>query len=114
MSDHLQFSCDYLEGAHPAVLRRLIETNLEQTPGYGLDPYSAAAKEKIRTACRAPGAEVFFLTGGTQTNAVVIDALLKRYQGVIAADTGHISVHEAGAIELGGTRSSPFPTRRAS
>ena len=102
MDNVLSFSCDYMEGAHPEILRRLIETNLEKTPGYGLDNYSESAREKIRSACKAPDAEVFFLVGGTQTNAVVIDALLKSYQGVIAADTGHISVHEAGAIEFGG------------
>lgn len=100
MSTFLSFSSDYMEGAHPEILRRLAETNLERTPGYGLDRYSESAKEKIRAACRCPDAEIFFLVGGTQTNATVIDALLQSYQGVIAADTGHISVHEAGAIEF--------------
>lgn len=100
MSTFLSFSSDYMEGAHPEILRRLAETNLEKTPGYGLDRYSESAKEKIRAACMCPDAEIFFLVGGTQTNATVIDALLQSYQGVIAADTGHISVHEAGAIEF--------------
>ena len=109
MEHHLSFSCDYMEGAHPQILQRLIETNLVQTPGYGLDSYCASAKEKIRTACQAPDADIFFLTGGTQTNATVIDAVLKSYQGVIAADTGHISVHEAGAIELGGHKVLTLP-----
>lgn len=109
MEHHLSFSCDYMEGAHPRILQRLIETNLVQTPGYGLDSYCASAKEKIRSACQAPDADIFFLTGGTQTNATVIDAVLKSYQGVIAAETGHISVHEAGAIELGGHKVLTLP-----
>lgn len=111
MEHSLSFSCDYMEGAHPRILQRLIETNLVQTPGYGLDSYCASAKEKIRTACQAPDADIFFLTGGTQTNATVIDAVLKSYQGVIAAETGHISVHEAGAIELGGHKVLTLPHR---
>ena len=102
MGEKLCFASDYMEGAHPAIMQRLVATNLEQTAGYGQDAYSAAAREKIRAACRAPEAEVFFLVGGTQTNATVIDALLRPWQGVVAAETGHISVHEAGAIEAGG------------
>lgn len=98
----LSFASDYMEGAHPEILRRLLETNMEQTAAYGLDAYSESAREKIRAACQANDAEIFFLIGGTQANAVVIDALLRSYQGVIAAETGHISVHEAGAIEFGG------------
>ena len=98
----LSFASDYMEGAHPEILRRLLETNMEQTAGYGLDAYSESARKKIRAACQADDAEIFFLIGGTQANAVVIDALLRSYQGVIAAETGHISVHEAGAIEFGG------------
>ncbi len=98
----LSFSSDYMEGAHPAILRALTETNLVRTPGYGLDPYCDSAKEKIRAACAAPDAEIFFLVGGTQTNALVIKSLLRPYEGVIAPETGHISVHEAGAIEMGG------------
>ena len=109
MSHVLSFSCDYMKGAHPQILQRLTETNLLKTPGYGLDSFSESAKAKIREACSAPDAEVFFLTGGTQTNATVIDALLKSYQGVIAADTGHISVHEAGAIEFGGHKVLTLP-----
>ena len=105
----LSFSCDYMEGAHPAILRRLAETNMEKTPGYGLDEYSASAKAKIRDACRCPEAEVFFLVGGTQTNAAVIDAMLRSYQGVIAAESGHVSVHEAGAIEHDGHKVLPLP-----
>ena len=98
----LYFASDYMEGAHPAIMKKLMETNLEKTVGYGQDPYTEDAKEKIRKACNAPEAEVFLLVGGTQTNATVIDALLKSYQGVVAADTGHIATHESGAIEFGG------------
>lgn len=98
----LSFSSDYMEGAHPKILERLVETNLEKSAGYGLDEYSQSAKDKIRAACNAPEADVFLLSGGTQTNATMIDALLRSYQGVIAADTGHIALHEAGAIEFGG------------
>ena len=82
---------------------------LKKTPGYGSDCYCEAAKAKIREACNAPAAEIFFLVGGTQTNATVIDAMLKSYQGVIAASTGHISVHEAGAIEFGGHKVLTLP-----
>ena len=102
MNERLSFASDYMEGAHPEILQRLAQTNLEQTAGYGLDIYSDAAREKIRAACRAPHAEVHFLTGGTQTNRTVISALLHPYEGVIAADSGHITVHEAGAVEAGG------------
>jgi threonine aldolase len=103
------FESDYLEGAHPLIMQRLLETNMEKTPGYGLDTYCERAKEKIRKACGCPQAEVFFLTGGTQTNAAVIDALLRSYQGVVAADSGHISTHEAGAIEFGGHKVLTLP-----
>lgn len=95
----LHFECDYTQGAHPEVLRRLVETNMEATSGYGNDIYCASAKEKIKLACGKPDAEVFFLVGGTQTNATVIAAMLKSWQGVVSAETGHINVHEAGAIE---------------
>lgn len=105
----LGFASDYMEGTHPAILNRLLETNLEKTVGYGLDIYCEAAREKIRMACAAPEAEVHFLTGGTQANATVIDAMLRSYQGVIAADTGHINGHEAGAIELGGHKVLTLP-----
>ncbi len=105
----LSFSCDYSEGAHESVLRRLIETNMEHLSGYGSDEYTQSAKEKIRAACADDKADVFFLVGGTQTNAVVIDALLERYEGVISAETGHINVHEAGAIEFTGHKVMPLP-----
>ena len=76
----LYFASDYQEGAHPLILQRLAETNMLKTAGYGLDEFSAAARQKIRLACQAPEADVFFLTGGTQTNAVLIGALLRPYQ----------------------------------
>jgi len=100
-SEKLFFASDYMEGTHPAILAKLTETNMEKTVGYGFDQYTLSAKDKIRSACQAPDAEIFFLVGGTQANATVIDAMLRSYQGVIAADTGHIATHEAGAIELG-------------
>ena len=98
----LHFDSDYMEGAHPELMRRLMETNLEQTVGYGNDAYTARAKELIKQACGCPDARVFLLVGGTQTNATVIDGLLARHEGVLAAETGHINVHESGAIEACG------------
>lgn len=98
----LSFECDYSEGAHEKILERLLETNMEQLPGYGSDRYCEQAKEKIKEACCCPEAQIFFLLGGTQTNEVVIDSMLRSYEGVVAAKTGHVSVHEAGAIEYGG------------
>ncbi len=100
--DKLFFASDYMEGAHPKILEKLIETNLMKTPGYGTDVFCESARAKIRKACDAPNAEVYFLPGGTQTNAMIINYLLRPYQGVIAAVTGHIEGHEAGAIENGG------------
>ena len=98
----ISFESDYIAGAHPEVLKKLAETNLESLPGYGSDPYCESAKQKIREAVGIPDAEIFFLAGGTQANAVVISAMLADYEGVIAAKTGHISSHEAGAIEYTG------------
>ena len=98
----LSFENDYSEGAHEKILQRFLETNFVQVPGYGNDPYSESAKEKIRAACQCPQAEIFFLTGGTQTNAVVIDSMLQAYEGVVSAQTGHVNAHEAGAIEYTG------------
>lgn len=94
----LYFMNDYSEGAHPDVLEALIKTNEEKLPGYGTDYYSEEAKKKI---CKwiNRDADIFFISGGTQTNKIVIDALLSSYEGVIAVDTGHVSCHEAGAIE---------------
>lgn len=109
MNEKLSFACDYAKGAHPNIMRRMMETNLIKTAGYGFDEISEAARDKIRKACECERATVEFLVGGTQTNAVIIDALLRSYQGVIAAETGHISVHEAGAIEANGHKVLTIP-----
>lgn len=103
------FDSDYLEGAHPAILEKLATTNFEQTPGYGSDKYCESARAKIKAACNCPNAEVYFISGGTQTNATVIDTLLASYQGVIAAQTGHIAAHEAGAVEFCGHKVITLP-----
>lgn len=105
----LHFENDYSEGAHPQVLQALIDSNLEPQSGYGVDRFTDSAREKIRTACACPEADVFFLTGGTQTNRVVIDTMLAPWQGVMAAATGHIAVHEAGAIEAGSHKVLTLP-----
>lgn len=98
----LYFENDYSEGAHEKVLQSLIETNMEKLSGYGSDRYCELAKEKIRKSCKCPEADIYFLMGGTQTNQTVISSVLNQYEGVIAASTGHISSHEAGAIEFTG------------
>lgn len=105
----LNFSCDYLEGAHESIIRKLEETNALQLAGYGLDPISESAKNKIRKAANVPHARIDFLVGGTQANATVIDALLRSYQGVVAASSGHINVHEAGIIETAGHKVLTIP-----
>ncbi|MBE6653334.1 MAG: low specificity L-threonine aldolase [Ruminococcaceae bacterium] len=105
----LSFASDYVEGAHPAILQRFIETNLVKQPGYGSDEYTASAKEKIKAACGCPEADVWLLTGGTQTNQIVIDSLLCSYEGVVSAVTGHIAAHEAGAIEFTGHKVLTVP-----
>ena len=105
----LFFVNDYCEGAHPAILQKLLETNMEKLSGYGTDKYCDSAKEKIRKACGCPDAEVLFLVGGTQTNATVIGSVLNRYEGVLAAQTGHVSCHEAGAIEYTGHKVLTLP-----
>ena len=106
----LAFECDYLEGAHEKILQRLVESNYEKVPGYGNDVYCESAKAKIKEACGCPGADVYFLTGGTQTNAIVIDTMLQKYEGVVAARTGHVNVHEAGAIEYTGHKVLTVPS----
>ena len=106
----LPFECDYMEGCHPFILNRLNEINFEKISGYGCDEICKSAKEKIRVACDCPNAEIHFLVGGTQTNATVIDALLKRYETVITANTGHITEHEAGAIEAKGHKVTMLPS----
>lgn len=103
------FDNDYMEGAHPLILERLVATNMMKSVGYGCDEVCESARRRIREACDAPEAEVHFLVGGTQTNATVIRALLRPYEGVIAADTGHIALHEAGAIEAGGHKVLTIP-----
>jgi len=107
----VSFECDYIAGAHPEILKRLTETNMESLPGYGMDHYTASAKEKIKAACGMPDAEVEFLVGGTQTNAVVISTMLRDWEGVIAAESGHVSVHESGAIEFTGHKVIELPAR---
>ena len=111
MDTRIPFACDYMEGAHPIVMQRLMETNLMKTDVYGADHFSESAKAKIREACEAPDADVWFFVGGTQTNATVIDSLLLPYQGVLSAVTGHISIHEAGAVERGGHRVIMLPQK---
>lgn len=105
----LSFESDYMEGAHEKILQRLSELNMEKLSGYGNDLYCESAKQKIRELCECPNADIFFLTGGTQTNATVIDSLLNSYEGVIAPSTGHISLHEAGAIEYTGHKVLEVP-----
>ena len=105
----LFFASDYMEGAHPLILKRLMETNLVHSAGYGTDEFSESARAKIRKACNAPDADIHFLVGGTQANATVIKSILRPYQGVIAAETGHVSTHEAGAIEAGGHKVITLP-----
>ncbi len=98
----ISFANDYKTGAHPKVLEMIVKTNAEVLGTYGGDFYSDRAIEKIKKECDCPNADVYFLTGGTQTNQVVISTMLENYEGVVAADTGHVSVHEAGAIEYTG------------
>ena len=104
------FESDYTEGAHPKVLKALADTNLETVVSYGGDKYSASAAEKIKAACASPDSDVYFLTGRTQTNQIVISSLLKQYEGVVAATTGHVNVHEAGAIEFSGHKVLALPS----
>ena len=106
----IYFNSDYLEGAHPSIMVKMAETNMVQTVGYGEDEYCEAAREKIKVACQAPEADVHFLVGGTQTNTTVIAAILRPWQGVISAVSGHINCHEAGAIESTGHKVITLPT----
>ena len=105
----LHFDSDYLEGAHPAIIERLVATNLDQTSGYGTDEVCERARARIREACEAPDAAVYFLVGGTQTNAAVADQILRPWEGIICATTGHITAHEAGAVEACGRKTLPLP-----
>lgn len=111
MREKLNFACDYMHGAHPAILKRMAENNLVKSGVYGDDAFSASARTKIRDACRAPEADVWFLVGGTQANATVLDAVLRPYEGVISAVTGHICIHEVGAIEHGGHKVLALPAK---
>lgn len=106
----IRFNCDYLEGAHPKIMERLLETNFVQTLGYGEDEFCERAREIIKEKCGAPDAYVQFLVGGTQTNTTVIASILRPYQGVLSANTGHINVHETGAIEATGHKVLALPS----
>lgn len=106
----IYFDSDYMAGAHPKVMERLCETNFEQTTGYGTDAYTAKAIGLVKEACGAPDAKVRFLVGGTQTNATVIDGVLARHEGVLSAESGHINVHESGAIEATGHKVLTLPS----
>ena len=105
----IYFNCDYVEGGHPKILEKLAESNMEQLPGYSTDLYCESARKKIQKACSREDADVHFMVGGTQTNLTAISAILRPYQGVIAADEGHIACHETGAIEATGHKVLPLP-----
>lgn len=109
LTEMTYFDSDYMVGAHPEVMARIVETNMLHTPGYGHDTFCDEARRTILAACGIESGEVFFLEGGTQTNAVVLDRLLDHNDGVIAADTSHINVHEAGAIESTGHKVIALP-----
>lgn len=106
----IHFDCDYMRGAAPEIMKALLATNLEQTPGYGADKYTQEAERLILKACGIPDGKVYLLEGGTQTNATVIDGLLHKTQGVLAAEQAHINVHEAGAIEASGHKVIALPS----
>ena len=106
----IRFECDYAEGMHPRILERLMETNMEQTAGYGVDPHCDRARDLIKQACGRDDVDVHFLVGGTQTNMTVIAATLRPHQGVFCADTGHLNTHETGAIEATGHKVIILPT----
>ena len=105
----ISFESDYIEGAHEEILKRLTETNMEQLSGYGADKYCESAKAKIKAACKCPEADVWFITGGTQTNQLIIDSVLEPFEGVVASVTGHVALHEAGAIEYTGHKVLTVP-----
>ena len=106
----IRFECDYAEGMHPRILERLMETNMEQTAGYGVDPHCDRARELIKQACGREDVDVHFLVGGTQANMTVIASVLRPHQGVFCADSGHLNVHETGAIEATGHKVIILPT----
>ena len=105
----IYFESDYTEGAHPKILERLNETNMIQASGYGHDEFCESAKNKIQKTINCPNAQIQFITGGTQTNQIVIDTMLKPFEGVVSAQTGHVNSHEAGAIEYTGHKVIPIP-----
>ncbi len=105
----IRFECDYTTGAHPKILEALVSTNGEATPGYGVDEHCEHARDMLRALCQAPEAGVHFLVGGTQANTTVIAAVLRPHQGVLCAETGHINVHESGAIEATGHKVLGLP-----
>ena len=106
----IRFECDYAEGVHPQLLERLVQTNFEQTKGYGEDGYCEEARRLVRLLCGNDSVDVHFLVGGTQTNMTVIASILRPHQGVLSATTGHINVHETGAIESTGHKVLALPT----
>lgn len=106
----IRFNCDYSEGAHERILKKLLETNLEQTPGYGEDHYCKEAADQIRKEIGKEDAAVHFLVGGTQANMTVISAALRPHQGVVGAETAHIHVHETGAVEAAGHKVLALPS----
>ena len=107
----IRFNSDYQEGAHPRILQRMLQTNLEQHPVYGEDECCAEARAMIQRACEAPEVDVHFLVGGTQTNFTFLAAALRCYQGAVCADTAHIAVHETGSVEATGHKVITLPQR---
>lgn len=105
----IHFENDYLQGAHPKILERLVETNMEKLSGYGFDEYSDEARDLIRDMIDRPRADIYFLNSGTQTNAIAIKSILRPYEGVIACETAHVATQEAGAIEAGGNKVITMP-----
>lgn len=105
-----RFECDYATGAHPKVLEKLVATNLEECPGYGVDDHCGRARTMLKELCQAPDADIHFLVGGTQANTTVIAAALRPHQGVVCAHSGHIAVHESGAIESTGHKVLTVPS----
>ena len=110
----IRFDCDYLEGAHPAILQKLVETNMDQTIGYGEDPYCAAAAEKIRKGCQTPDAAEHFLVGGTQTNTTVINSILRPHEGVLTVTTGTLTATRSTPLRAPASRCLPSPAKTAS
>lgn len=108
----IRFNCDYQEGAHPRILESLMQTNMVQTCGYGEDEICEEARMRIRALCQAPNAYVQFLVGGTQANFTLLSAALRCYQGVLCAETGHIAVHETGAVEATGHKVITLPQQQ--